>query len=109
MNTVFVPDSDVIPAVFNPYLDATLANNTNTNCLVCHSFAAAQPVGSSASSPLDNVDLVGHSPMPKSDLDGLTQSYFANTMPGARKTDSVWSLALYLQPGGADGHAKPSR
>jgi hypothetical protein len=83
------PTSGPIPAVFNPYLDGILTNPSETNCLVCHSFAAAN--GKPTANVADTLGAKGN--ITNAQLNDLVIGYFTSKM---LQTNNVWSLALRL-------------
>jgi hypothetical protein len=92
MDTVALP-ADVnapIPAVFNPYLDSFTTNNSETNCFVCHSQAAA-PVG-------NNLVTGSNINQSQNEVKNLARDYAGSLKPPSayKATDSMWSPAEYL-------------
>lgn len=87
-------DTPILP-VFNPYLDVKFQNGSQTNCVVCHSFAAS-PMKFDA-----NVSS-NYGARIQTDLNKLRQSlrtYLANK----KCTDMVWTV-----DGALDHRAPPS-
>jgi hypothetical protein len=93
--TVVTPSdpTQTLHPVFNPYVEASLRNNINTNCLVCHSFAGQSPSGPA----------IGTLQMPTYGAAGpisLQQSQKAASIflsaQGATGTDQLWTIAKSL-------------
>jgi hypothetical protein len=76
-----------IPPVVNPYLDGGTENNINTNCVVCHSYAANPMVRNASSS----ISLGAQGPLSQKNFTAALGKYFATAR---KKTDSIWSLAI---------------
>jgi len=78
-----------IPPVVNPYLDGGTENNINTDCVVCHSYAANPMVWNASSS----MNFGAQGPVSQKSLDAALGKYFATPR---KRTDSIWSVAMGL-------------
>ena len=71
-----------IPPVVNPYLDGGTENNINTDCVVCHSYAANPMVWNASSS----MNFGAQGPVSQKSLDAALGKYFATPR---KRTDSI--------------------
>jgi hypothetical protein len=95
MNLVIPPnpqdDGATIPAVFNPYLDIHLPNDSNTNCLVCHQLAA-EPYRNNLKA---GATAGANGAVTEGGLKNLFRQYVTGVRPPLTPTDFLWSLAVY--------------
>jgi hypothetical protein len=108
MDTVELPSDpgQTIGAVFNPYFEGGLFNNKETNCIVCHSFAA-NPLSPPSITKLVSPSFGGAGPITLGTYQE-TLNRFLQDSPRV-ETDKLWSIAQARDPSATSRNSKRQR